>query len=490
MNKTYIGLDIGTSGLKIILSDSSGNIVAEDFETYPISYPQSGWSEQNPQDWAKATFEGLRKIFFNHDPKDVKAISFGGQMHGAVLLDENNEIIRPCILWNDGRTKKETEYLNNVIGKERLTKLTGNIAFAGFTAPKILWLKENEPENFKKIAKILLPKDYLAYVLSGVYSTDVSDASGTLFFDVEHRCWSKEMCDICSIREDQLPKVFESYEVVGTIRPEIARMLSFSEDVKIVAGAGDNAAAAIGTGAIREGSCNISLGTSGTLFIPSETYIEEKTNSLHSFCHANGKYHLMAVMLSAASCNSWWAKGILKDEDFQKLQYGCGKMLGKNNVYFMPYLMGERSPHNDTDVRACFIGMSADTTQKEMTLAVLEGVAFGMRDSLERAKSYGTEIKEATLCGGGAKSKLWRHILADVFNIRIMIPETEKGPSYGACILAMVGDGVYSSVDEAVSKIVKVKEIVNPDEEIVELYKEKYQKFSSLYPMLKDFFKN
>ncbi len=488
MSKTYLGLDLGTSSLKILLTDESGNILDEVNEPIESSHPHVGWSEQNPSDWFTATLHGLNKVFQNHDPEDLRAVSFGGHMHGSVLLDDEDRVIRPCIMWNDGRTKKETDYLNNEIGKERLTKLTGNIAFAGFTAPKILWIRENEPENFAKISKILLPKDYLAFMFSGVYSTDVSDASGTLFFDTENRRWSKEMCEICSIREDQLPQVFESYEVVGTIKPSIAELFGFRKDVKIVAGAGDNEAAAIGTGTVREGRCNISLGTSGTLFIPENNYIEEKTNSLHSFCHANGKYHLMGVILSAASANTWWSN-IIKDDDFDEMQEGLEEKLGKNDVYFLPYLMGERSPHNDTDARACFIGMNSDTTQKEMTLAVLEGVSFAMRDCAERAKLYGTQIREATLCGGGAKSKLWRQITADVFNAKIMIPQTEKGPSYGACILAMVGDGIYKNVEEATDKIIKIKEVVYPDEERVALYNEKYRKYASLYPALKEFFK-
>ena len=314
--------------------------------------------------------------------------------------------IRPALLWNDGRTAAETDYLNEKIGKDKLSQYTANIAFTGFTAPKILWIKNNEPDNFAKIKKIMLPKDYLAYKMTGNHCTDASDASGMLLFDVKNRCWSKEMMEICSVKEEQLAKVYESYEAVGHLTPEAAEALGLSTDVVVAAGAGDNAAAAVGTGTVGDGSCNISLGTSGTIFISSKNFGGvDANNALHSFAHADGKYHLMGCMLSAASCNKWWMDTIIGTNDYAKEQESITK-LGENNVYFLPYLMGERSPHNDPDARGTFIGMTMDTTRSDMTQAVLEGVAFALRDSLEVARKLGIKIDRSKICGGGAKSPL------------------------------------------------------------------------------------
>ena len=409
-------------------------------------------------------------------------------MHGLVALDENDEVIRPAILWNDGRTGEETDYLNQVIGKEKLSSYTANIAFAGFTAPKILWMKNHEPENFSRIRKIMLPKDYLAYCLSGSFCTDLSDASGMLLLDVKNRCWSEEMMAICGITAEQLPNLYESYEVVGTLKPELAEQLGFSPDVKIIAGAGDNAAAAVGTGTVGEGSCNISLGTSGTIFISSANFRVDDHNALHSFDHADGSYHLMGCMLSAASCNKWWNEEILSTNDYQAEQSGI-TALGENPVFFLPYLMGERSPHNDPDVRGCFLGMSMDTTRAQMTQAVLEGVAFGLRDSLEVARSLGITIECSKICGGGAKSPLWRKIIANVMNLELEVPENEEGPALGGAMLAAVGCGEYPDVKNAVSQIVKVVERISPDPELVAKYETQYRKFRKMYPAVKELFR-
>ncbi|MGM9538106.1 MAG: xylulokinase, partial [Candidatus Onthomonas sp.] len=289
----YIGVDLGTSAVKLLLMEGNGKIVNIVSKEYPLSFPHPGWSEQNPEDWLTQSVAGIQELVADVDKSQVAGISFGGQMHGLVVLDENDQVIRPAILWNDGRTFKEVDYLNGVIGKEKLSQLTANIAFAGFTAPKLLWMRNNEPEKFAKIAKVMLPKDYLAYMLTGVHCTDVSDASGMLLFDVEHKCWSKEMLDICGVREDQMAKIFESYEAVGTLKPEMAQTLGLSDKVIVAAGAGDNAAAAVGTGTVGEGKCNISLGTSGTIFISSKHFGVDKYNGLHSFAHADGYYHLM-----------------------------------------------------------------------------------------------------------------------------------------------------------------------------------------------------
>ena len=483
----YIGVDLGTSAVKLLLMDEKGKIHNIVSKEYPLSFPHPGWSEQNPQDWKEQSLAGIKELIADADKSQIAGISFGGQMHGLVVLDENDEVIRPAILWNDGRTTKETDYLNEVIGKDKLSKYTANIAFAGFTAPKILWMKEQEPENFAKINKIMLPKDYLAYVLSGVHCTDYSDASGMLLLDVEHKCWSKEMLEICNVKEEQLPTLYESYEVVGNVKPEIAEELGIPASVKVIAGAGDNAAAAVGTGTVGEGRCNISLGTSGTIFISSKKFGVDEHNALHSFDHADGYYHLMGCMLSAASCNKWWMDEILKTKEYAKEQEQIHK-LGENNVFYLPYLMGERSPHNDPKARATFIGMTMDTTREDMTQAVLEGVAFGLRDSLEMARSLGIQIERTKICGGGAKSPLWKKIVANVMNLKVDVIESEEGPGYGGAILAAVGCKEFASVEEATEKLVKIVDTVEPDAELVAKYEERYQKFRQIYPTLKGLF--
>ncbi len=483
----YIGVDLGTSAVKLLLMDEKGKIHNIVSKEYPLSFPHPGWSEQNPQDWKEQSLAGIKELIAGADKSQIAGISFGGQMHGLVVLDENDEVIRPAILWNDGRTTKETDYLNEVIGKDKLSKYTANIAFAGFTAPKILWMKEQEPENFAKINKIMLPKDYLAYVLSGVHCTDYSDASGMLLLDVEHKCWSKEMLEICNVKEEQLPTLYESYEVVGNVKPEIAEELGIPASVKVIAGAGDNAAAAVGTGTVGEGRCNISLGTSGTIFISSKKFGVDEHNALHSFDHADGYYHLMGCMLSAASCNKWWMDEILKTKEYAKEQEQICK-LGENNVFYLPYLMGERSPHNDPKARATFIGMTMDTTREDMTQAVLEGVAFGLRDSLEVARSLGIQIERTKICGGGAKSPLWKKIVANVMNLKVDVIESEEGPGYGGAILAAVGCKEFASVEEATEKLVKIVDTVEPDAELVAKYEERYQKFKQIYPTLKGLF--
>lgn len=472
----YIGLDLGTSGLKGLLVDNNGKILKEESASYPVSYPQSGWSEQSPEDWLKAATDVLTRLAKGIE-KEVAGVSIGGQMHGLVLLDDHDEVIRPAILWNDGRTEKETDYLNEVIGKEKLNQYTANIAFAGFTAPKILWVKENEPENFARIKKLCLPKDYLAYKLTGVFSTDYSDASGTLLLDVKNKRWSKEMLELCSAREEWLPKLYESYEVTGKV--------NCLPNAILTAGAGDNAAAAIGTGTVQNGDCNISLGTSGTVFISGDSFMPSEHNALHSFCHANGKWHLMGCILSAASANKWWLEDILGTKDYDGATNGI--TLGENEVFFLPYLMGERSPHNDVNARGAFIGMRANTTREEMSLAVLEGVAFALRDCVECARKGGLKITKATVCGGGAKSAVWKRILANVLNVEILSPDTEQEPSYGATIFAMTGAGELRCVEEA-KNLMQIKECILPEQPLVEKYEKKYLTFRKLYPALKKVF--
>ena len=485
----FAGIDLGTSAVKLLLVDEKGKIQNEVTKEYPLSFPRPGWSEQEPGDWWRACTEGLRELLRGFDAAALAGIGCGGQMHGLVALDQNDEVIRPAILWNDGRTGEEVEYLNTVIGREKLSALTANIAFAGFTAPKLLWMRKHEPENFGRIEKIMLPKDYINFMLTGVHCCDYSDASGMLLLDVQHKCWSKEMLDICGVSEKQMPKLFESFEVVGTLKPDVASSLGLSEAVKVVAGAGDNTAAAVGTGVVGEGGCNLSLGTSGTLFISSKRFGVDPNNALHAFAHADGGYHLMGCMLSAASCNKWFCEEILHTTDYPGEQEPITEeKLGRNRVFFLPYLMGERSPINDVNARGCFVGMSMDTSRADLTQAVLEGVAFAIRDSLEVARSLGLEISRSKLCGGGAKSPLWRRIFANVLGIPLDMVKTEQGPGYGGAMLAMVGCGVFGSVQEEVDALVELAGTTEPDPALRERYEAQYQKFRKIYPAVKSIF--
>jgi sugar (pentulose or hexulose) kinase len=574
--------------------DRAGKILRIVSRAYPIAFPRPGWSEQNPEDWLRETITGIIELTEGFDKSQIAGIGAGGQMHGLVVLDKEDRVLRPAILWNDGRTAEETDYLNNVIGKQTLLGCTANIAFAGFTAPKLLWMKKIEPDLFARIDKIMLPKDYINYKLSGVHCTDYSDASGMLLLDVEHKCWSKHMLDVCCIKESMMPRLYESYEVVGTLLPDMAAELGLLPSVKIAAGAGDNAAAAVGTATVTGGTaadgagvsrCNISIGTSGTIFITSDkfgtmsaspdltvvnwsenavntrgavqpqavpfkptrfedaveiaeqirekrtvilnlertdkdiarrildflcgiAYLQEgklkkiavdtylitpdntdQRGALHVFAHADGGYHLMGVMLSAASCNKWWMEDILKTSQYADEQLPITRdKLGCNHVYFLPYLMGERSPHNDPAARGAFIGLSMDNSRADMMQAVLEGVAFGIRDSLEAARSLGIDIQRSNICGGGAKSPLWKEIIANVLNLELDCMESEEGPGYGGAILAAVACGEFSSVREAAEQLVKVASVVKPEAEIAARYEECYQVFHKIYPALKPLF--
>ncbi len=471
----FIGIDLGTSSVKMILTDEKMNIKKQVSKAYPLDFSADGKSEQNPADWWNAVKEGLSELTSDNVGNNISGIGVGGQMHGLVMLDKNDNVIRPAILWNDTRTSKETDYLNNEIGKENLQKLTGNIAFAGFTATKILWVKENEPENFAKCAKICLPKDYINFMLTGVFATDVSDASGTLLFDVENRCWSDEMLELCEISKDMLPTVYESYEVIGKVKAE----LSFGNNITVCAGAGDNAAAAIGTNTVYDGQCNISLGTSGTVFVPTENYVKTINPALHSFCHANGKYHLMGCMLSAASANKWLVETIFDTDDYNKNTAELNTDTASKQIYFMPYLSGERCPHNDADIRGAFIGLSHDTERADLQTALFEGVSFAIKDCVELIPNG---IKKATVCGGGTKSRLWMEILSNILAMEISVIKNE-GPALGGAILAARATGLNPQVKNDILYTVK------PDTRLAEIYKSKYKNFKKLYPALKDFYK-
>lgn len=440
-----IGIDLGTSAVKLLLMGDGGEIVRIASREYPIEFPRPGWSQQDPEDWWKAVRAGIPELLEGVDAGQVRGIGAGGQMHGLVALDENDAVIRPAILWNDGRTQKQVEYLNEAIGREKLSRYTANIAFAGFTAPKLLWMRENEPELFRRIHKIMLPKDYINYRLTGVHCTDYSDASGMLLLDVERKCWSREMLDICGVTEAQLPRLYESWETVGTLLPEAAARLGLRADVAVCAGAGDNAAAAVGCGAVGGGCCNISLGTSGTVFITSDSFGVDRQNALHSFAHADGGYHLMGCILSAASCNKWWQEDVLGGGDYQG-----------EEAKIAPERLGR--------------------------------VAFAIRDCVEIARGQGIDIRASRVCGGGAKSALWRTILSNVLGIPLELPQTEQGPGYGGAMLAAVACGAYPDVKTCVRKLTAVKDVTQPEPGLAAAYEKRYRVWRKLYPAMKPFY--
>ncbi len=489
-NRYFIGIDLGTSAVKLLLVDGEGTVLGTVSREYPLAFPHPGWSEQNPADWWSAITDGMEELLKGFDRSRVKGIGAGGQMHGLVALDREDKVLRPAILWNDGRTTAEVDYLNETVGRAKISGYTANIAFAGFTAPKLLWMKNNEPELFARIDKIMLPKDYVNYLLTGVHCTDQSDAGGMLLLDVRNRRWSKEMLELCGLKESQMPKLYESAEPVGTLKPEVASLFGLPSDVIVCGGAGDNAAAAIGTGTVGNGRCNISFGISGTVFLSSEDFRGDENNALHAFPHSDGGWHLMGCMLSAASCNEWFCQDILGTDDYKAQEAAIDPAkLGKSDLYFLPYLMGERSPINDEKARGVFLGLRMDTTRADMLQAIFEGVAFALRGSLEVAWKLGLPIERSTVCGGGAKSPLWRTILANVLGITLELPKTVQGPGYGGAMLAMVACGLYPDVQTVSRKFCDIVETVEPDPALTALYEARYQKYKAIYPACRELFR-
>ncbi len=480
----YLGVDLGTSSIKVLLSDSNGKIIDSQSVEYPIEYPQEGWSQQNPSDWWAGFGTVVTELGKRHDLRGLKTICFSGQMHGLVLLDDNDEVIRPALLWNDGRTVEQCRYLNEDIGIDKLVAYTGNKALTGFTAPKVLWVRDNEPDNFAKIAKIMLPKDYVQYMITGVFASDVSDNSGTLYFDVANKCWSQPMLDILGITTEQLPTSYESYEVVGTVQQSVADKLGLSTDTKVVIGGGDQAMGAVGTGTITSGQISISLGTSGVVFVNADTYVEDKNAGLHSFCHANGNYHLMGVTLSCAGSTKWWAEDVLGTRDYAGLFAGISQ--GEvDNLLYLPYLIGERSPINDPFAKGCLYGLTVMHDQKAITKAVIEGICFSLRHCLDVARAGGVNPQFARVIGGGAKSSDWIQILADIMNVEIRTINTNEGGGLGAIILGMVADGKYATVADACSAVISETASYTPRAEYVAVYDKKFAKYKALYQAVK-----
>lgn len=486
--KTYIGVDLGTSSVKLLLLSEEGNVLKTVTRTYPVSYPRSGWSEQEPEDWYRETMAGIRELVGGSEAGSVRGIGIAGQMHGLVALDRDGNVLRPAILWNDGRSAAETEKLNRKPGIKRLLDWTGNICYPGFTLPKILWMKHNEPALYEKIATILLPKDYLVYRLTGILGTEPSDACGTLLYDVKNRGWSKEAAEAAGIPAEWLPVLRASDEIIGTILPGAAKETGLSGNVFVVAGAGDNAAAALGTGAIGAGTCNLSLGTSGTVLIPCAAYPDLKEPLLHTFVHADGNPMLLGCVLSAASCGQWWIEEILGTHSYAEEQNGF-PVGGAGEVFFLPYLMGERSPHNDPNARGVFYGMRKNTTRSQMTQAVYEGVTFALRDSMEAAKELHVCPQTVNLCGGGAVSSAWCQMTADILNVIVHVPEQVQGPSLGGALLAAKADGAFSSLTEAAATAQTGFTVYRPSPKATAFYEPRYRFFRKLYPVMKELFR-
>lgn len=479
MKSLYLGVDLGTSSIKCSLADEQGVIIDSANETYPLLCPKLNWTEQNPDDWYNAMVSIIQVLKTRNDLSLVKAVSFCGQMHGLVILDEDDKVIRPAILWNDSRVVKEVDYLNEEIGVKKLIEETSNIALCGFTAPKLLWLYHNEKENFDRIKKIMLPKDYLAYKMSHVFAGDVSDLSGTLFFDVKNRKYSSFMLDVLHIQESQLPQIYDSYEAVGNICEEFAKLTGMSQDTKVIIGGGDQAVGAIGTNTTSNNTMSISLGTSGVVFVASDKHTFDPEGKVHSFRHANGKYHLMGCTLSAAGSLKWWMEDVLHTKDYNTEIDAVPNEI--DDILFLPYLVGERSPINDPNAKGYFANLNAFYKRENMTKAVLEGISFSLYDIYKVMNAGGIEVKEARVIGGGSKSKVWMQMLADIFNVKIKTISTSDGGTLGAIVLAMVGDGLYPDVDTAASKLVQDKKEYIPNAEKHELYEAKFKEYKNLY---------
>lgn len=486
----FLGLDIGTSGSRAVLIDENGKIIAsETVEHAPFASPQIGWAEQDPRDWWRASVKAVRAVLANENIKaeEIGAISFSGQMHGSVFLDERGEVLRPALLWCDQRTEKQCIEITEKIGAEKLIELVCNPAITGFTLPKVLWLKENEPEIYARVKTILLPKDYIRLRLSGDKATDVADASGTLLFDVQKRNWSDAMLDALEIDRNLLPEVYESIEITGKVSAAGAAETGLREGTLIGAGAGDNAAGAIGMGIVEPGTASATIGTSGVIFAVTEKPLFDPRGRIHTLCHAiPNRWHNTGVTLSAGLSFKWCRENFGCEKSYNELIAEAEKIsAGADGAIWLPYLMGERAPHLDPHARAAFVGLTASHTQAHLTRAVLEGVAFSLRDSLEIFRFLGVEINSIRLGGGGAKSKLWQQIQADVYDSKVETVEAEEGAAFGAALLAAVGAGNWKTVDEACQKAIRRKDEIIPDRQSVEKLNRNYEVYKMLYPALR-----
>ncbi|MCC9608874.1 xylulokinase [Blastopirellula sp. JC732] len=497
----YLGIDIGTSGTKTIAIREGGEILAESSATYPLHHPKPMWSEQDPDDWWNAVVKTVRRVVKEAKarPGDVKAIGLSGQMHGSVFLDKEDKVIRPALLWNDQRTVAEcAEIEERAGGRSKLIKMVANPALTGFTAPKILWLRNNEPRNFARLAKVLLPKDEIRRRLTGEYATEVSDASGMLLLDVAKRDWSKQLLSKLELDESLLGKVYESEEVTGKLTADAAKLLGLTTDCVVVGGAGDCAANAVGNGVVKQGVLASSLGTSGVMFVHSDEVAIDPEGRLHTFCHAvRGKWHMMGVTLCAAGTLEWFVQRLCAD-----LRNGRGKQdpytilnaeaadiaPGSQGLFTLPYLAGERTPHADPNARGCFIGLTLSHTRGHITRSIMEGVAYSLRDSLEIISDLGVPVRQIRAGGGGAKSPLWRQIQADVFGKKVVTINAEQGPAYGVALLAATGAGAYKNIQEACAATIQVVSETSVDRKAAKIYNEAFPVYQGLYKSLKNDF--
>jgi xylulokinase len=498
-----LGVDIGTSGTKTVLFDEMGNIRASDLQEYPLYQPKNGWAEQDPGDWWAATYVSIKNVLAKSgvSPEDVKGVGLSGQMHGLVMLDKDNQVLRRSIIWCDQRSGAECEQITSLIGAKRLIEITANPALTGFTASKIMWVKNHEPEIFDKAAKILLPKDYVRYRLTGEYATEVSDASGMQLLDVPNRCWSDEVLQKLGLNKSMLGKVYESQEVTGTIHSKAAELTGLKVGTPVVGGGGDQAAGAVGNGIVKPGVISSTIGTSGVVFAYSDKVSIDPLGRVHTFCHAvPNTWHIMGVTQGAGLSLQWFRNNFCKDEiataelmevdPYYLMDKAAEKVeAGSNGLVYLPYLMGERTPHLDPDCRGVFFGLSAKHTKKEVLRSVMEGVVYSLKDCMEIIKELGVDVSEIRASGGGGKSPLWRQMQADVFNSEICTINASEGPAFGVAILAGVGSGVYKSVPEACEATIQVKTRQPADQAVTTRYNEYYKLYKSLYRSLKQDYK-
>jgi xylulokinase len=493
-----LGLDVGTSGAKALLVDESGAVAASATSEYPMATPRPLWAEQHPEDWWRASVASIRAALEQARATGaaVAGVGLTGQMHGLVLLDKAGGVLRPCIMWNDQRTAQQCAAITKKVGAQRVLALTGNPVLPGFTAPKLAWVRQNEPEVYGQAAKALLPKDYLRWRLTGEFLGEVSDASGTALFDVGARRWSEEMLKALDVPRAWLPEVTESPVPSAKISAVAAEATGLVAGTPVVGGGGDQAAQAVGTGIVAEGAVSVTLGTSGVVFAASDRYRVEPAGRLHAFCHAvPGKWHLMGVMLSAGGSLRWYRDALcaaeqaeaarqLRDPYELLTEQAAGAPAGCEGLVFLPYLTGERTPHPDPDARGVFFGLTLRHAKRHLTRAVLEGVAYGLADSLGLMRELGLAIAEIRVSGGGARSPLWRQILADAFNSEVATVNSTEGAAYGAALLAGVGTGVFPSVEAASAAAVKVTSRTPPEPRAAAAYARYYPRYRALYAAL------
>jgi xylulokinase len=478
-----IGLDIGTSGARALAVSEMGDVIAAAAQEYPLLTPRPGWTEQNPEDWWQASRKVLAEVANAVNGK-VAGIALTGQMHGAVFLDANDRVIRPALLWNDQRTAAQCAEITERVGRERLLAIAGNPALTGFQAPKLLWLREVEPENYRRVAHVLLPKDFIRLRLAGEYATDASDASGTLLLDLRRRSWSAEILDALELPREWLPAVYEGPEEAGRLRADVAADLGLPAGVPIAAGGGDNAAAAVGCGIVEEGLASSSIGTSGVLFAYTPQFTPDPSGRLHAFCHAvPGAYHLMGVTLSAGGSLNWWRQVLGEQHEYDALiELAEAAPVGSEGLLFLPYLSGERTPHLDPSARGAFFGLTARHGLNHLTRAVMEGVTYSLADCLQLMLDLGVKVNQVRAIGGGARSRLWRQMQADVYGMPVHRTTVDEGPAYGAALLAGVTAGHFKSVNEACSVIQLRPDVAEPNKDNAELYSQYLKVYRDLYP--------